>query len=99
MDKMLTLKVVYIVNRSIFWLQYCLQITKRTWIRTFFSILISCHYVFSVNQPLYEYNYVHFIIFFVDSIEARDFILIRKQANTVNADAIRNDGNCEYNRL
>lgn len=30
-------------------------------------------------------------------MEARDFILIKNQANTMNADGITDDGNCEYN--
>lgn len=45
-----------------------------------------------MNTPVYTS-----IIFFVDSMEARDFILIKNQTNTVNADEITDNGNCEYN--
>lgn len=47
-----------------------------------------------MNTPVYIS-----VIFFVDNMEARGFILIKHQANTKQRDGTRDDGNCEYNCL
>lgn len=66
----------------------------------FYFNLISCHYIFFPKSAFFMNTPVCIsIIFFVNSMEARYFILIRNQANTMNADGIRDDGSCEYNCL
>ena len=98
MNKMFIQKVVYIGNRSfdatILFVNYEKNMDK--------NILFYFNYLSLNIFHKSAFLWIHlctFYYFLCRQYRGQWFIIIRKQANTMNADGIRNDGNYEYNHL